>query len=605
MVTRGQFKLHLPGLLKVLAEHLYSSPKVGVRELIQNAHDSCIRRSLEGNDPNYRSRIDVQIEPTGRKLIISDNGSGLTRSEIDEFLTVIGRGYTRELRDRLEADFSENHRLLIGQFGIGFLSAYLLADSVVFHTRSQNDTAWTWRSFGDHDFEITTGERDAIGTTIELHLKPSALFLLREDVLKSIIQRYADFLLTPIYFHDDPQPINIGTYPWDDKYPESACKEYIRRHFGEAEPLWILPLKDGHFDLGHDSISTPLKGFLFVPSQSTASVREFGEVSVFIRAMAICASQKDLLPTWARFVQGVVECPAFQPTASREAVHEDEVFCAVKQILAEQLAIGLEDLAANDPVRWLRIVESHRDLILGWSAKDPAFFDLVAEVVSLPTSRGSLTLPAYLRVSKGQVWYSTCELGSIQEKVLTGARNVPVIDGSWFGVVGFLSRYLKKHPELKAYRLDESLESLLRPAPLEIAERLLEMCQKLGYRAKAATFEPPSLPAVMIWSADAEIMRDLKSGLDQGFYPAGISDLFKGLVVGRQGEDCNGLLYLNLACPLIQHMATLALVDDRLELALSAIIQFARLLSGKMLDAEQATVALDIWQRSLFGLLEQ
>src|SRR4051812_2365688 len=99
--TKHKFDLHLPGLLKVLAEHLYSSKKVGVRELIQNAHDSCVRRRIEANEPHYRPRIDVSVNPARRTLLIRDNGNGLTEEEIRTYLATIGRGYTRELREKL------------------------------------------------------------------------------------------------------------------------------------------------------------------------------------------------------------------------------------------------------------------------------------------------------------------------------------------------------------------------------------------------------------------------------------------------------------------------------------------------------------------------
>src|SRR5436305_33996 len=154
METRGRFQLHLPGLLKVLAEHLYSTQKVGVRELLQNAHDSCVRRALEYPEPSYRPRIDLMVEPATRMLRIADNGCGLTIEEIHEYLTVIGRGYTRELRDRLAAEDPETSQELIGQFGIGFLSAFLLAAELTVQTRSVGGSPpLRWFSTGNEDFE--------------------------------------------------------------------------------------------------------------------------------------------------------------------------------------------------------------------------------------------------------------------------------------------------------------------------------------------------------------------------------------------------------------------------------------------------------------------
>src|SRR3974377_669301 len=126
MTQRQRFTLHLPGLLKVLAEHLYSSKKVGIRELIQNAHDSCMRRKIEASEPDYQPRIEVALDVPRRLITISDNGNGLTEEEIVTYLATIGRGYTRELRDRLALGSPAEAAELIGQFGLGFLSAFLL-----------------------------------------------------------------------------------------------------------------------------------------------------------------------------------------------------------------------------------------------------------------------------------------------------------------------------------------------------------------------------------------------------------------------------------------------------------------------------------------------
>jgi molecular chaperone HtpG len=232
MTTRGRFQLHLPGLLKVLAEHLYSTQRVGVRELVQNAHDSCVRRTVEQADARYQPRIDLFIQPDAHVLQVADNGSGLTEEEIHSYLTVIGRGYTSELRERLAADDIETSRELIGQFGIGFLSAYLLASEVTVETRSVKGPALRWFSAGDEHFELTNGNRPGPGTTVELRLKPSAFFLLREQVLLDTVREYADFLPTPIYVNGSTDRANLGRPPWEGPDAESACRDYVRRRFG-------------------------------------------------------------------------------------------------------------------------------------------------------------------------------------------------------------------------------------------------------------------------------------------------------------------------------------------------------------------------------------
>ncbi len=222
MNATGRFRLHLPGLLKVLAEHLYSTPRVGVRELIQNAHDSCVRRLVERPGSGEPPRIEVAIDPEARTLRVADNGSGLTAGEIEDYLTVIGRGYTRELRERLALDPADVPEL-IGQFNIGFLSAFLLASEVTVETRPEGGPALRWSSTGDEEYSVGPGDRAGVGTTVELRLKPSARFLLHEPNLVEVVREYADFVPTPIHVQGSPDRANLGAFPWDEPDAGAAC----------------------------------------------------------------------------------------------------------------------------------------------------------------------------------------------------------------------------------------------------------------------------------------------------------------------------------------------------------------------------------------------
>jgi len=604
MGTQGRFQLHMPGLLKVLAEHLYSTQRVGVRELIQNAHDSCIRRAVEQPDLGYQPRIDVTIDPASQTLSVADNGSGLTEEEIHTYLTVIGRGYTRELRERLAADESNVSQELIGQFGIGFLSAFLLASEVTVETRSLHGVPLRWQSAGDEQFDLMPGSRPDIGTTVELHLKPSSLFLLHERNLVNIVQQYADFVPTPIHIQGSFERANLGVPPWEEPDAEVACRQYVKRRFEGAEPLWVLSLANGSIDLGHDTLSVPLKGFLFVPAESVVSIKEYGNLAVYIRGMAICDSDKDLLPSWARFVQGVIDCPALQPTASREAVHQDDSFDAVREVLADQLGRGLRDLARKRPDVWRKIAYGHSDVIVGWACKDADFFRLVADSVPLKTSRGRLTLPEYLKTSGNVIYYTTRELGSLQDKLLAEGRDVPAIDASWFAVPAFLKHYAELHQRVTLARLDDDLNSLLRPVPFGELSELVLLCEELGFTVRPASFKPTDLPAVMTYPAEAEAVRDAISALDDGLIPDGFSGLVQGYVEDRRSVAADaGTLHLNANCPLIRRLADSDVPTARKQAALAVTAYFAKLFCGRMLDASQAALDLGNWQRSLEKLV--
>jgi molecular chaperone HtpG len=606
MSDRQRFNLHLPGLLKVLAEHLYTSRKVGIRELIQNAHDSCVRRKIEANEPRYRPRIDVGLDEKRRVITIRDNGNGLTEDEINTYLATIGRGYTRELREKLAFSSPSEAAELIGQFGLGFLSAFLLAGEVTLVTRSiQGSPALRWHSSGDEHYEINPGERDEVGTTVELKIKPAAAFILAEQTLTDTVRGYADFLPIPIHVNDDDRPINLMAPPWEDDEPQRAISDYIARAFHGMRPLCVLPLHDARVSIGHDSITVPLQGFLFVPPGSVASVREYGDLNIYIRRMFICERERDLLPPWARFVRGVVECPLLQPTASREGIHQDENFDLVRQALENQLGRGLQALARDDPQTWRKVVRGHSDVIIGWAVSDNDFFERVEDIVTFRTTRGPLSLPDYLDQSGGSLYYVTRELGSLQEQVLAEARDVPAIDASWFSVTPFLEKYAQRHPDVNLVQLDGESQQLLRPAQEGIFAPLLRHYRSMGVRAAVASFRPAEAPALVLYPQGAELAREAEASLQAGDLPSPLAGLVNEYIEGRFGdrEELAGTLYLNTANLFVRRLAEKAPPPEALGPALALIHQMARLFAGRMLSAADAVEAFAEVTRSLEGLI--
>ena len=591
--TRQPFKLHLPGLLKVLAEHLYSNKQVAVRELIQNAHDGCRRRQAEAEESNYSPRIDIQIDAPRRVLSISDNGYGLTRTEIEDYLATIGRSYTRELRQNLSALSPDEAARLIGQFGFGFLSAFLLADEVKVVTKSyQGEDAFEWNSDGGETYEIKDSKRAQTGTIVELRVKSAASFVLREQALLEIVRQFADFLPIPIYVNGEREQANLGTPPWNARNVEKATREYIGRAFDATEPLAIIPLHDYIEEAGDDSVTIPIRGFLFVPPGSVASIREYGDMLVFIRRMFICREDKDLLPPWARFVRGALDCPLLQPTASREDLHQDETFEKVRGAIEEQLAQGLKDIAETRPEAWEKIVRGHTDLITGWAARDEGFFEAVCDIVTFRTSRGALTLPDYLDQSDGNFYYTTRELGSLQERVLAESHGVPVIDASWFGVQPFLARYSLTRAGCGLIQLDGESKNLLRPVDETEWAEVTDYFSRRGVSAQISEFRPPEIPALMFYPEDAEFAIEGRKAIDDGEIADPLAALLGDYLETHASDETKvaGTLVLNASNPLMLNLKVEAESAAR-DAALELVHQMARLFNGRTLSAQDASRA--------------
>ncbi len=370
----------------------------------------------------------------------------------------------------------------------------------------------------------------------------------------------------------------------------------------------MLPLQDWKVNLGHDFITVPLKGFLFVPPGSVASVREFGDLSVYIRRMFICERERDLLPPWARFVRGVIECPLLQPTASREGIHQDENFESVRQALEEQLGVGLRDLARQDPTTWKKVVRGHSDVIIGWAVSDNEFFERVEDIVTFRTSRGPLSVPEYLDHSGGTLYYVTRELGSLQEQLLAEGRDVPAIDASWFSVTPFLEKYAQRHPEVALVQLDGESDQLLRPAPEAAFAGLLEFYRSQGIRAKVASFKPHEAPALMLYPQGAELAREAEASLEAGDLPGPLAGLVHEYVQNKfnDSDELRGTLYLNTTSPLIRKLAApgAPTAGSSREALLTLLYQMARLFAGRMLSAADAIEAFRDVSQSLERLAQ-
>jgi molecular chaperone HtpG len=337
---------------------------------------------------------------------------------------------------------------------------------------------------------------------------------------------------------------------------------------------------------------------------SVASLREYGDVAVYIRRMFITDRERDLLPAWARFVRGVIDCPRLQPTASREAVHQDGDFRLVQRALAEQLSAAIIDVAEHHPDTWRAIVVGHADIITGWAATDDEFFERVADLVPFQTTRGYLRLPEYLSLTGGKLCYVTRELGTPQEQLLADSRDLPVLNAHWFAVRPFLEKYAERHPEIELIRLDRELERLLEPVSDEPFELLLRRFWQLGVRVRVATFQP-AVPALLMYPKDAEFLVEAQEAVTAGELPEPFSDLIGEYLSERlQASDgLDGILYLNASSPVVLRLAALSGPGENIDIVVGLIYQIARLFAARMLDARDAAEAFEEISQAMEALL--
>lgn len=497
----------LNGLMQVLSKHLYSTPMVALRELVQNGHDSLVRRRIEQPDWQDKGRITVIGDRHNKQVRIIDTGAGLTEYEIHTFLATVGVGYTRTLRQQ------DDETGLIGMFGLGFLSAFVLAKQVTLLTTSyqQPDKGWCYRSTNAEQYTVTTVEpRATVGTEIILELKDEFLFLSTQESLNHILGRYCVLLHEPIYINDAKEPINPEPPPWRKKANEIVVHplQEIRKRLSFAarfeqnfEPICTFPVNPTEQS---DAI-----GMLWVQDGATYGTSDNRNLSIFLRGMLLDDDARDLLPSWAGFIGGVIESSRLVPTASREDLQKDENYHAVQYALSEALINGLAEVASKQPEIWRRILKRHNEALLGASLCDDRLFELLMTTIRIPSSQGDLTVQE-LR-SNNAIHVMLGNSGGFED-TLFRALQVPVALGDRYAVVPFLRRYAAstgcKLIELGTEQGNQHLFSLAELAADEkqwLTEQLAD-----GEAVVAARFAPAELPLVVVADREAELKKRLE-----------------------------------------------------------------------------------------------
>ncbi len=370
-MTQHAFQTEVTQLLQLMIHSLYSEREIFLRELISNASDACDKlRFLSLTEPNLSAGdseygLEVSFDKEGKTLVIRDNGVGLSEAEAIEHLGTIAKSGTKSFLGQLGEDQKKNAQL-IGQFGVGFYAAFMVADKVVVESRSAHlgaDKAVRWESTGDGNFATETIERAARGTTVTLHLKDDADEFLDAWRLRALVKKWSDFVVYPIRMaktdakDKELEQVNSGTPIWT-KPKESLKDEDYNAFYKSACKQWDEPATRIHASVeGRLSYTT----LLFVPSEKPFDLfeRERRGVSLYVRRVFIMDDCKNLLPEWMRFVRGVVDSDDLPLNVSREILQQQATVEQLRKQLSKRVIDHLLKLAQStddaDKAAWAKI----------------------------------------------------------------------------------------------------------------------------------------------------------------------------------------------------------------------------------------------------------
>jgi TNF receptor-associated protein 1 len=409
MPEKHEFQAEIAQLLEIVIHSLYTEKEIFIRELISNAADANEKlqflQQTAGNDifePERPLTIRVTTDDTAKTVTITDSGIGMTQAELVENLGTIAHSGSKAFLEQIKQ--AQGDARLIGQFGVGFYSAFMVADTVTVYTRSYRPDAqgWKWSSDGKTGYEIEPATDLERGTKIVLHLRETEYS--EGYKVESIIKRYSNFVSFPIELNGNP--VNTIQPLWTKNRSEIKDEDYTEfyKYIGHDTdaPQYRL----------HFNADAPLsiKAILFVPERSTELLtmsRQEGEVHLYCKRVLITPKAKGLFPEWLRFLKGVVDSEDLPLNISRETMQDSALLRKINEVLTKRALKWLDEEAQADTAKYAKFFAQHGHCLKEGVATDWSHREAIAKLLrfksSLTEGESLTSLAEYItRMPEGQ-----------------------------------------------------------------------------------------------------------------------------------------------------------------------------------------------------------
>ena len=441
------FQAEVKQILHLVTHSLYSNKEIFLRELVSNASDACDKLRFEAlnnnglyeDQPNLEVRVSFDAE--ARTITISDNGIGMSAEEATAHLGTIAKSGTREFMSRLEGD-QKKDAALIGQFGVGFYSGFIVADRITVESRRAGLSAEEgvrWSSEGAGEFEVETISKAKRGTDVTLHLREGEEEFLSTWRLKSIIGKYSDHISLPILMRkevwdaekkeqvvtDEWETVNKAAALWarsKSDVTDAEYKEFYKQLSYDSEP----PLAYTHNRVEGRTEYTQL---LYIPSKAPFDLwnrDKRGGVKLYVKRVFIMDDAEALMPVYLRFVKGVIDSADLPLNVSRELLQESRDVKAIREGSTKRVLSMLEDLAENQAEQYAKFWEQFGAVIKEGVGEDHANQERLAKLLRFASTHADsgVSFADYVsRMKEGQeaIYYITAE-------TLAGAKNSPQLE---------------------------------------------------------------------------------------------------------------------------------------------------------------------------------
>ena len=431
------FKTEVKQLLHLMIHSLYSNKEIFLRELVSNASDACDKLRFQAltNNDLYESESDLKVDITfdkdAKTLTIADNGIGMTRDDVVNHLGTIAKSGTAEFLSQLSGDQQKDSQL-IGQFGVGFYSAFIVADKVIVETRRAGESTeqgTRWESEGEGEFSLEQIEKTGRGTSITLHLKEGEEEFADSFRLQNLIKKYSDHIAIPVFVQQDssgeegegedasaPEAVNQAQAMWTRAKSDISDEDY-KEFYKHVSHDWNEPLTWMHNTVEGKLNYTSL---LYIPAQAPFDMwnREASRgVKLYVQRVFIMDDAEQFLPAYLRFVKGVLDSNDLSLNVSREILQQDKQVDSLRSALVKRVLDTLEKMSKKDAEKYQTFWNQFGEVLKEGPAEDFANREKVAGLFRFATTQSegteqTVSLADYIaRMREGQkkIYYITGE----------------------------------------------------------------------------------------------------------------------------------------------------------------------------------------------------
>ncbi len=609
----GSLSINSENIFPIIKKWLYSDKDIFLRELVSNGCDAVTKLKKLASigeaqiDENEKFKVTVSIFKDAKKLVISDNGIGMTAEEIDKYINQIAFSGASDFLSKYKEEDDKGSQI-IGHFGLGFYSAFMVADSVEIDSLSYQDGAKAakWTCDGSMEFDLTDGDRTERGTTITLNIAEDSEEFLEESTIRQILHKYCAFLPIEIYVevpedkhedhcdcghdhdheHEDdtpsePKPINNTTPLWMKKPSECTdeeYKEFYRNVFMDFnEPLfWIHLNVDYPFNL---------KGILYFPKINHEFAGQEGQIKLYNNQVFVADNVKEVIPEFLMLLKGVIDCPDLPLNVSRSFLQNDGYVKKISSHITKKVADKLTSIYNNERENYEKYWDYINIFIKYGCLRDEKFYEKVKDVIIYKDIDGKyLTLDEYLdgKEEKDVYYVSDPQTQSQYINMFKNQGLNAVVLPSMMDT-HFISLVEMKQTGVKFKRIDSAINDISDntekdDSTKEQEEKLIEKFKNEikddTLKIEVQSLKDDSIPAVILLGEQSRRMQEMYKAYGQQM--AGMADMFHDEFT----------LVLNSNNSLIKKIDTLN--DEDANLVIDHVYDLAKI-SHSPLPAEQMT----------------